>query len=215
MNAFNTVNLASAILLTSVSHARTLGVPSEKWIYPLGGAGTKDADDFWTRPNFYTSPSISRSIDASLAVSGVSSADIDIVDFYSCFPIVPKMAAQHMGLPLLGGKMKLTLLGGLTSFGGAGNNYSMHALTEMTRQLRAGKGKKGLVLCNGGVLSYQYVVILSKEPRQGGDYPLDNPLPEQITDVPVPEIVVDAEGEAVVEVCILFSFSMCGLDRRF
>ncbi|RYN94191.1 hypothetical protein AA0119_g9300 [Alternaria tenuissima] len=199
MNAFNTVNLASAIILTSTSFAKELGVSESKWIYPLGGAGTKDADEFWKRPNFYSSPSIARSIDASLKVSGVSKEEMDIVDIYSCFPIVPKIAAQHLGLPVVGGDKPLTILGGLTSFGGAGNNYSMHALTEMTRQLRDGKGRRGLVLCNGGVLSYQYVVILSKEPRKEGAYPTENPLPPQITDVPAPELASNAEGEAVVE----------------
>jgi hypothetical protein len=199
MNAFNTVNLASAIILTSTSFAKQLGTPESKWVYPLGGAGTKDADEFWKRPNFYSSPSISRSIDASLKVSGATKEEMDILDIYSCFPIVPKIAAQHLGLPVVGGNKPLTVLGGLTSFGGAGNNYSMHALTEMTRQLRDGKGDKGLVLCNGGVLSYQYVVILSKEPRKDGFYPTDNPLPPQITDVPVPELIFDPDGEAVVE----------------
>jgi hypothetical protein len=199
MNAFNTVNLASAIILTSISFAKSLRVPESKWIYPLGGAGTKDSDEFWKRPNFYSSPSISRSIDVSLKVSGTSKEELDLIDIYSCFPIVPKIAAQHLGLPIIGGKKHLTILGGLTSFGGAGNNYSMHALTEMTRQLRDGKGKKGLVLCNGGVLSYQYVVILSKLPREEGKYPTESSLPPQVTDVPVPELALDANGDAVVE----------------
>jgi hypothetical protein len=199
MNAFNTVNLASALVLTSTSFAKELGVPQSKWIYPLGGAGTKDADEFWKRPNFYSSPSISRSIDTSLKISGTSKEELDLIDIYSCFPIVPKMAAQHLGLPIFGGKKPLTVLGGLTSFGGAGNNYSMHALTEMTRLLRAEKGKRALILCNGGVLSYQYAVILSSEPRRVGDYPTENPLPHQITDVSAPELVLDANGEAVVE----------------
>jgi hypothetical protein len=44
----------------------------------------------------------------------------------SCFPIVPKLACQHLGLPLTGSSKPITLLGGLTSFGGAGNNYSTH-----------------------------------------------------------------------------------------
>ncbi|KAG9188271.1 hypothetical protein G6011_02194 [Alternaria panax] len=140
MNAFNTVNLASAIILTSTSFAGELGVPESKWIYPLGGAGTKDADEFWKRPNFYSSPSISRSIDASLEVSGARKDEMDIIDIYSCFPIVPKIAAQHLGLPVVDGDKPLTILGGLTSFGGAGNNYSMHALTEMTRRLRDAPG---------------------------------------------------------------------------
>lgn len=209
MNAFNTVNLASAIILTSTSFAKVLGVPASKWIYPLGGAGTKDADEFWKRPNFTSSPSISRSIDASLHVSGVSKDELDLIDIYSCFPIVPKLAAEQLGLPVSGGKKQLTLLGGLTSFGGAGNNYSMHALTAMTRCLRDGKGKTGLVLCNGGVLSYQSVVILSKEPRKKGSYPLENPLPPQIIDVSAPELVFDAEGDAIVEVRIL----LCDIVR--
>jgi len=75
----------------------------------------------------------------------------------------------------------------------------MHALTEMTRQIRAGKGRNGLVLCNGGWLSYQYVVILSKEPRREGVYPEKNPLSEH-TDVAAPEIETAPQGEAIVEV---------------
>jgi hypothetical protein len=45
MNAFNNINLAGACILTSVDFARELGVPEEKWIYPLGGAGATDSDD--------------------------------------------------------------------------------------------------------------------------------------------------------------------------
>ena len=45
MNAFNNVNLAAACILTSVGFARELGVPEEKWIYPLGGACASDSDE--------------------------------------------------------------------------------------------------------------------------------------------------------------------------
>lgn len=200
MNAFNTVNLASAILLTSTTHARRLQIPETQWIYPLGGAGTSDASEFWLRPNYHSSPSISRSLATALSVSNTTPAELDLIDIYSCFPIVPKLAAAALSLPTTGGAKPLTLLGGLTSFGGAGNNYSMHALTEMTRQLRAGKGKKGLVLCNGGVLSYQHVVVLGTEPREEA-YPVGNALPEVLNDVEVPELAEEAKGECVVEVC--------------
>ncbi|KAH6638333.1 hypothetical protein C7974DRAFT_462543 [Boeremia exigua] len=198
MNAFNTVNLASAVILTSTSIAKALAVPESRWIYPLAGAGTSDASEFWARPNFHTSPSIERSLAAALAAADTSPAELDLVDIYSCFPIVPKLAATALGLPIVGGAKPLTLLGGLTSFGGAGNNYSMHALTEMTRQLRAGRGRKGLVLCNGGVLSYQHVVVLGTEPRASG-YPVGNPLPEVLSDVEVPALAEEAHGECVVE----------------
>ncbi|KAK6431089.1 hypothetical protein LTR95_012754 [Oleoguttula sp. CCFEE 5521] len=200
MNAFNTVNLAGACILTSVEFAQELGIPKSKWVYALGGAGTRDSNEFWERPNYHSSPSISRSIDASLEISGLTKEDIDLYDFYSCFPIVPKLASTHLNLPILNPPKPITLLGGLTSFGGAGNNYSMHAITEMTRQLRAAKGKNGLILANGGVVTYQHVLCLSREPRKDGKaYPAANPLPAVVTDVAVPEIRAQAEGEAVVE----------------
>lgn len=44
MNAFNNVNLAAACVVTSVEYAKEIGVPESKWIYVLGGAGTRDKD---------------------------------------------------------------------------------------------------------------------------------------------------------------------------
>lgn len=70
----------------------------------------------------------------------------------------------------------------------------------MTRQLRDGKGKSGLVLANGGVATYQAVVCLSRSPRRDGlPYPDSNPLPEMITDVQTPSVAVQADGDATVE----------------
>jgi hypothetical protein len=68
----------------------------------------------------------------------------------------------------------------------------------MTRQLRSGRGKNGLILANGGFLTYQYVVCLSTSPRRK-PYPERNPLPDHITDVPVPRISEQPRGEAVIE----------------
>lgn len=234
MNAFNNVNVAGACIITSTEVAEQLGIPKNRWIYPLGGAGTRDAysckhvryrkscvmineDAVWERPNFYSSPSISQSLDAGLAASKITKDEIDLFDFYSyvapntfrwqnclhirCFPIVPKLACHHLGLPLTGGRKPITLLGGLTSFGGAGNNYSMHAITEMVRQLRDGNGRTGLILANGGTVTYQHVVCLSSSPRADGSaYPDKNPLPETLEDEPHPKVSRDAEGEVVIEV---------------
>ena len=74
----------------------------------------------------------------------------------------------------------------------------------MTRQLRAGKGKTGLVLANGGWVTYQHVVCLSRSPRSDGlPYPDTSPLPKFVTDVQVPKIAEVAEGDAVIEVSLL------------
>ena len=76
----------------------------------------------------------------------------------------------------------------------------MHAITEMTRQLRSGtRGTNGLILANGGFLTYQYVVCLSRNPRKNGAaYPEKNPLPDHL-DTPFPKVQMRPEGEAVVE----------------
>lgn len=75
------------------------------------------------------------------------------------------------------------------------------AITEMSRQLRKGNGKTGLVLANGGWISYQHVVCLSSSPRVDGlPYPDCNPLAEHVTDIQVPMLEEAAEGEAMIEV---------------
>lgn len=49
MNAFNTVNMAAACLLTSTEHAKKLGIPEDRWIYVLGGAGTEESKECTSR----------------------------------------------------------------------------------------------------------------------------------------------------------------------
>ncbi|TQV92303.1 hypothetical protein V2A60_006991 [Cordyceps javanica] len=199
MNAFNGVNLSAACILTSTEHAETLGIPKDKWIYILGGAGTHEQDNFWERPGFARSPAITNSLDSALQVSGLKKDDIDVFDFYSCFPIVPKLACDHFGLSSTAPEKPISLLGGLTSFGGAGNNYSMHALTAMTRELRSRKFSNGLILANGGMLTHQYAICLSAQPRKDGRaYPSQNPLPLVVQD-PAPPFVEDANGPATIE----------------
>ncbi|KAL1870209.1 hypothetical protein Daus18300_005274 [Diaporthe australafricana] len=199
MNAFNTVNLAAAVILTSTENARELGVPEAKWIYPMGGAGRKEREHFWERPNFYRSDAISVTLDECLSNSGFTITDIDVLDLYSCFPIVPKLACQHLALPILESPKPLTLLGGLTSFGGAGNNYSMHAITEMSRKLRNGKAKNGLILANGGMLSYQHALCLSSNPRtQGLPYPDSRGISSAIVGAAA-QVQPFAQGEAIIE----------------
>ena len=201
MNAFNGVNLAASCILTSTDYATHLGIPESKWIYPLGGAGTQDSSNFWERPNFHSSPALSHSLDACLEVSGLTKDDVDQFDIYSCFPIVPKLACDHLGIPFIEPSKPITVLGGLTSFGGAGNNYSLHALTATVRRLRAGNGQTGLILANGGVLTYQHALCLSARPRRNRSaYPSKNPLPSHLTNIPVPAITAHAEGESKIEV---------------
>ena len=214
MCAFNKVNIAGACIITSDEYAKELGVDQSKWIYVRGGAGTAESEEFYLRTGFHSSPAISQSIDAALQVSEVPKDQIDLYDFYSCFPVVPKLACRHLSLPTSRPPKPITLLGGLTSFGGAGNNYSMHAITEMTRQLRSHsrESKTGLILANGGVLSYQHVVILSSTPRNK-PYPNKTPLPEHCDQLSTSNFEKVAEGEAIIETYTV-DFTRKGVPRR-
>jgi hypothetical protein len=83
----------------------------------------------------------------------------------------------------------------------------MHALTEMVRQLGTNTEKKtGLVLANGGWLSYQHVVCLpsNSRPKALGPYPERNPLLPLTVDWQIPQIPQicgdgEADGNAVIE----------------
>ena len=55
-------------------------------------------------------------------------AEFELVELYSCFPCVPKMARRVLNWP----SDKLpTVTGGLSFFGGPYNNYMTHAAASM------------------------------------------------------------------------------------
>ena len=47
----------------------------------------------WERPNYHSSPSISRSLDACLDICGLHKDQIDLFDFYSCVSL-PTLIVQ-------------------------------------------------------------------------------------------------------------------------
>lgn len=70
----------------------------------------------------------------------------------------------------------------------------------MVRRLRQGAGHNGLILANGGFLSYQHAICISTRPRKTPDsYPDSGALHSGPAD-PIPPIDSEAEGEAKIEV---------------
>lgn len=156
--AQDAVNQASSLVLTTVGTAKSLGISEDKWVYLHGCADVKDTV-VSKRPDLSRSEAIELALTKALAASGLSNSDIRHRDIYSCFPIVVLLAAEYLGLDPL--KNSMTVTGGLPFFGGAGNNYSTHAIASLVETLRADKGTFGLILANGGFISKESVGVYS------------------------------------------------------
>jgi acetyl-CoA C-acetyltransferase len=159
MVAQDAVNQGAAAVLTSVKIAREYGIPESNWIFLRAYA---DVDDQFivNRPRLATSCAQGLALSRALDDSGLSLAEIALVDLYSCFPIAVTSACEHLGLDPLGDRA-LTLTGGLPYFGGPGNNYSLHAIAEVAARLRNARDTHALIAANGGYLSKHSVGVYS------------------------------------------------------
>jgi acetyl-CoA C-acetyltransferase len=193
MNALAAVDQAAAVIVTSVAAARELGVAESKLVYVWGGAGGSDSRDLLERVSYRRAPAMEAALDTTLAEAGLESSDLAAVDLYSCFPIVPKLSAAHLKLPA---EKPLTLTGGLTAFGGPGNNYSTHAIANAVQTIRAGTAN-ALVYGNGEIVTKHHAILLGRTRHPDGHVGrLDpvTPLAEEH-----PPIVEDANGAATIE----------------
>lgn len=162
--AQDAVNQGAAVILTSVGEADRLGIAPEKRVFLHGHAHAKDRTPS-ERPDLSRSLATDLVLKQALESSGITASDIAMVDLYSCFPVAVLLAAEALGIDPLADPAALTLTGGLPFFGGAGNNYSMHAIAAMIDACRANPGSKGLVLANGGFLSKEAAGVYSSEPQ--------------------------------------------------
>jgi len=196
MVARDQANQGAAILMTSVGRARELGVPEDRWVYLWGGADVKERTPM-ERQDLSTSPAALAAVKRALDVAGVGLDRIEVLDLYSCFPIAVFNICDGLGMAP-NDPRGLTVTGGLPFFGGAGNNYSMHAIAEAVRRLRARPGALGLVGANGGFLSKYSVGVYSTAPREFT--PFDSkPLQAEVDGWAKPVIDQAYGGEAAVE----------------
>jgi acetyl-CoA C-acetyltransferase len=192
MNALAAVDQAAAVVITSVAAARELGVEESKVVYVWGGAGGADSRDLLERVSYSRAPAMEAALDATLAQAGIAAGDLDAVDLYSCFPIVPKLSAAHLKLPA---DKQLTLTGGLTAFGGPGNNYSTHAIANAVEAIRAGAAN-ALVYGNGEIVTKHHAILLGGTPHPEGHVGRLDPVSAETDHPPIVEF---ASGNATIE----------------
>jgi acetyl-CoA C-acetyltransferase len=196
MVARDQVNQGAAALLMSVGAARSLGVPEENWVY-LHGHVDLEEQPLLERPDLGHSPSAVMAVREALGMAGIGVDDVATFDLYSCFPVPVFNICDGLGIAP-DDPRGLTLTGGLPFFGGAGNNYSMHAVAETVAQMRSMPGQFGLVGANGGILSKYSVGVYSTAPVEWKP-DRNAELQSQVAGWPTQAVTESADGRGTVE----------------
>lgn len=200
MNAIMTVDQAAAVIVTSTTRARELGIPESKWVY-LRGCG--DAHDHWfvsDRVDFHSSPAIRLAGRRALEQAGTDASRIDFADFYSCFPSALQLGARMLGIAD-DGSVELTVTGGLPYHGGPGSNYSTHAVAQLVGRLRdASDARFGLATGVGWYMTKHSVGIYSNQPPSTAWSRHDVTADQAALDAEThPTLSLEATGSATVE----------------
>lgn len=195
MNSNSSVDQAAVLLLCSIERARALGLPAERWVFPVSGAGANDTDTPGERYELAASPAIRHAGAAALRLAGITAEQLDFVDLYSCFPSAVQVSAAELGLPA---GRQLTVTGGLTFAGGPWCNYPSHAIATTVGLLRRSPESHALVTGNGGMLTKHAIGVYSGRPPAAGYRLADarDRVAAEPTRRPAPE---DYRGPAVVE----------------
>ena len=107
----------------------------ERRVFPYAGADARDTYAIGDRAEFHSSPAIRIAGTRAPELAGASVDDMARFDLYSCFPSAVQMAVNELGLPGGDPDRPLTVTGGLSFFGGPGNNYVTHSIATMAEQL--------------------------------------------------------------------------------
>jgi acetyl-CoA C-acetyltransferase len=190
------VNQGAAVLLMSVDAARRLGIPDDRWVFLHGHADLRERN-LMERVDLSASPAAITAARHALEVADIRADALATIDLYSCFPAPVFNICDGLGIAP-DDPRGLTLTGGLPFFGGAGNNYSMHAIAETVQRARNTPGSYGFVGANGGIMSKYSAGVYSTMPAPWR--PDDSrQLQAEIDALPAPEEALQADGWATVE----------------
>ena len=196
LNSNIQVYQGAAVVLCSAGTAEALGVPREEWVFVHATARATDEWFLSERAALHRSPAIRACGDALFAHAGIDAAALGPVDLYSCFPAAVELAAAELGLPL---DRELTCTGGLTFFGGPGNDYATHGIVAVARRLReADPGTVGLATALGWYATKHALGLYGNAPP-GRPFAALAPEPEAARR----EVAEPADAEATAETCTL------------
>jgi acetyl-CoA acetyltransferase len=164
----------AAVVVTSAERARDLRRP------PVSISGWGQSHPAWDLPyrRDWTTSGAKHSGEAAFAMAGITPGDVDFVELYDCFTIVPIITLEDYGFCAkgeggafvqdgriaLGGELPLNTSGGLLSETGM---PGMQLIVEAVRQLRGDCGPRqvegarvGVVSNQGGIMTTHATLVL-------------------------------------------------------
>jgi acetyl-CoA C-acetyltransferase len=202
MVANSSVNQGAGFIVTSLARARAAGLAENQIIHIGMGAAAHETHNMMKRDQYVQPAGMVVTLNETLKRNGFTTADLDHVELYSCFPCIPKMARRIIDWPV---DRPITAFGGLTFGGGPIGNYMSHAIASMVEKLRGERGT-ALLFANGGYATHFHGIILSASPLPNAQFPHDfdvNALADQLRK-PVPDSLDDYEGPASIETYTIF-----------
>lgn len=199
MNPVMYVNQAAALMITDTETAKKIAIPKDKWIYLHGGSEAADKWYISERANYYSSPVVRFTTEAALQSAGLELNDIDFFDLYSCFPCATIIAAMEIGLPV-DHLPPLSITGGLSFFGGPGNNYTMHSIAHAVERLRKHREQYGFITGIGHYMTKHTVGIYSGiEPQKAWNREPNNLIKNKIAALDAPALNEKPQGPVTIE----------------
>jgi acetyl-CoA C-acetyltransferase len=155
-----TVDQAAALVFTTVETAERLGVPRDRWVFPLVGLGSTHTLPLTQRRDMHRWPAMAVLRSAAESHLGYSLADCELHELYSCFPVAVRIQQRELGLPL---DATPTVTGGMAFAGGPFNSYVFQSLAVLARRLRA-EGGRGVITSVSGLLTKPGLGVWSSDP---------------------------------------------------
>jgi acetyl-CoA C-acetyltransferase len=179
------VNQAVAILVCSAARAADLGLPRERWIFPVAATQSRHVVPLAQQRRLHTHPGTVLCGERTLALGGVSPRELTAAELYSCFPAAIQSFARDLRL---GDACPWTVTGAMPFAGGPYNDASLEGVARMVEVLRDGGGVRrvGLVANLSGIFGKQACALFSNVPDAAGYRFEDLTTAVAARDVPLP-----------------------------
>jgi acetyl-CoA C-acetyltransferase len=165
----------------------------------MGGGNLENIFNITQRPSLVKSPAAKYASRLSLAQAGLTMEDIDLFDFYSCFPSMVQIIRNALKI-MEEDPRPLTITGGMPFFGGPWSNYSLHPVITAVDLIRKNSSLKILQVANGGYNTKLSVGIYGNTPPiKPWSTEEFSKAQEEILKEELPKPVEEANGNLTIE----------------